>query len=62
LAKIDITGSDYDKVTYHSPPQECLRDCYTGQHVNQITLDVKDEDDEMLDFNGMPIEFVLELN
>jgi len=62
LAKIDITGSDYDKITYHSPPQECLRDCHTGQNVNQITLDVKDEDDEMLDFNGMPIEFVLELN
>jgi len=62
LAKIDVTGSDYDKVTYHSPPQECLRDCSTGQHVHQITLSVKDEDGEMLDFSGLPIEFVLELN
>jgi len=62
LAKIDIMGSDYDKVTYHSPPQECLRDCYTGQHVHQITLSVKDEDGEMFDFSGLPIEFVLELN
>jgi len=62
LAQIDVTGSDYDKVTYHSPPQECLRDCYTGQHVNQITLSVEDEDGDMLDFNGLPIEFVLELN
>jgi len=50
LAKIDITGSDYDKVTYHSPPQEGLRDCSTDRLFNQITLSVKDEDGEMLDF------------
>jgi len=62
LAKIDITGSDYDKVTYHSPPQEGLRECSTGRHFNQITLSVKDEDGETFDFNGLPIEFVLELN
>jgi len=62
LAKIDITGSDYDKVTYPSLPQEALRECSTGEFVNQITLSVKDEDGEMLDFSGLPIEFVLELN
>jgi len=39
-----------------------LRECSTGEFVNQITLSVKDENDEMFDFNGMPIEFVLELN
>jgi len=62
LAKIDIIGSHYDKVTYHSPPQEPLRECSTGQHLNQITLSVKDESGKMFDFNGLPIEFVLELN
>jgi len=52
LAKIDILGLPYDRVTYHSPPQDVLRECSTGQHVHQITLSVKDEDGEMLDFNG----------
>ena len=62
LAKIDIRGLPYGRVTYPSLPQEALRECSTGQHVHQITLSVKDEDGEMLDFNGLPIEFVLELN
>jgi len=62
LAKIDIRGSPYDRVTYPSLPQEALRECSTGQHVHQITLSVKDEDGEMFDFNGLPIEIVLELN
>jgi len=62
LAKIDIIGSDYDKVTYPSLPQEPLRECSTCQHLNQITLSVKDESGKMFDFNGLLIEFVLELN
>jgi len=62
LAKIDIRGMPYDKVTYPSLPQDALRECSTGEFVNQITLSVKDESGEMFDFNGLPIEFVLELN
>jgi len=62
LAKIDIRGIPYAKITYPSPPQEALRECSTSQHVHQITLSVKDEDGEMFDFNGLPMEFVLELN
>ena len=62
LSKIDIRGMPYDKITYPSPPQEAFRECSTGQHVHQITLSVKDENGEMFDFNGLPIEFVLELN
>ena len=62
LAKFDIIGMPYHKVTYPALPQEALRECSTGQHVHQITLSVKDEDGEMFDFNGLPIEFVLELN
>jgi len=62
LAKINIRGMPYDRVTYPSLPQEALRECSTSQHVHQITLSVKDEDGEMFDFNGLQIEFVLELN
>jgi len=62
LAKIDILGMPYHKVSYPSLPQEALRECSTGLHVHQITLSVKDEDGKMFDFKGLPIEFVLELN
>jgi len=62
LAKIDIRGLPYDKVNYPSLPQEALREFSTGENVQQITLSVKDESGEMFDFNGLPIEFVLELN
>jgi len=62
LAKIDIRGLPYDKITYSSLPQEALRECTTGQHVHQITLSVKDEHGEMFDFKGLPIEYALELN
>jgi len=62
LAKVDILGTPYAKITYPSVPQEALRECSTSQHVHQITLSVKDEDSEMFDFNELPIEFVLELN
>ena len=62
LAKFDIIGMPYAKITYPSPPQEALRECSTGQHVKQITLSVKDESGKMFDFNGLPLEFVLEIN
>jgi len=62
LAKIDIRGLPYHKVSYPSLPQEAFRECSTGEFVNKISLGVKDESGEMFDFNGMPIEFVLELN
>jgi len=62
LAKIDIRGLPYHKVTYSSLPKEVLRECCTEQHVNWVTLSVKDENGEMFDFNGLPIEFELELN
>ena len=62
LSKFDIIGMPYAKITYPSLPQEALRECSTGQHVKQITLSVKDESGEMFDFNGLPLEFVLEIN
>ena len=62
LAKFDIRGMPYGKFTYPSLPQEALRECSTGQEVKQITLSVKDESGEMFDFNGLPLEFSLEIN
>ena len=62
LAKLDVRGKPYEKVSYEASPQQPLRDCSTSSHVNSITVSVRDENGELFDFNGFPLEFVLEMN
>ena len=62
LAKFDVRGKPYEKVRYDTSLQFPFRDCSTSSHVNSITLSVRDQDGELFDFNGMPLEFELELN
>ena len=62
LAKIDIKGRSYEKITYEASSSQPIRDCSTSSHVNSITISVKDKNGELFDFNGMPLEFELELN
>ena len=62
LAKFDVRGKPYEKVTYDASPQQPFRDCSTDSHVNSITLSVRDQDGLLFDFNGLPLEFVLEIN
>ena len=62
LATFDVKGKPYEKLTYNASPQQPLRDCWTDSHVNSITPSVKDEDGGLFNFNGMPLEFVLEIN
>jgi len=58
LAVVDVKG----KVTYHTSPQQVLRDCATDQFINSITISVKDENGELFDFKGFPLSFELDLN
>jgi hypothetical protein len=62
LARFDIKGKPFEKVTYNASQQQVLRDCSTDQHVNSITLSVKDQNGELFDFNGFDMEFELELS
>ena len=62
LAKFDITGKPYEKVSYNASSQQPFRDCSTDKHVNSITLSVRNQDGELFDFKGLPIEYELELN
>ena len=62
LAKIDVKGRPYEKVRYDASPQQPIRDCSTSSHVNSITISVRDENGELVDFKDMPLEFELELN
>ena len=62
LAKIDIKGRPYEKLSYDAYPQQPIRDCSTSSHVNSIKISVRDENGELFDFKGMHVEFELELN
>ena len=62
LAKIDVRGKSYEKVRYDASAQQPTRDCLTSSHVKSITISVRDENGELLDFKDMPLEFELELN
>ena len=62
LAKFDITGKPYEKVRYNASSQQPFRDYSTDKHVNSITLSVRNQDSELFDFKGFPLEFELELN
>ena len=62
LAKFDVKGKPYEKVSYVSSSEQPFRDCSTEKHVNSITMSVKTQDGELFDFKGMLIEYELELN
>ena len=63
LARFDIRGQPFEKVHYQTPQQQVLRKTESGDYdVNSITLSVKDENDNMFDFNGTPLEFDIEIN
>ena len=62
LAKIDVKGRPYEKIRYDASPQQPFRECSTDSHVNSIKISVRDENGELFDFKGMPLEFELELN
>ena len=62
MAKLDVRGKPYEKVSYEASPQQPLRDCSTDSHVRSVTVSVRDENGELFDFNGLPLEFVLEIN
>ena len=63
FAKLDVKGQPYTKITYQSIQPHVLRDTDSGDYdVNSITISVQDEKGNLFDFNGMPLEFEVEIN
>ena len=63
LARFDIRGQPFEKVHYQTPQQHVLRDTMTGDYyVNSLTISVQDENGNLFDFNGQPLEFEVEIN
>ena len=63
LARFDLRGKPFEKVHYQTAQQHVLRDTLTGDYaVNSLTISVQDDKGELFDFNGMPLEFEVEIN
>ena len=63
LARFDICGQPFEKVHYQTTQQHVLRETESGDYdVNSITLSVKDENGNLFDFNGQPLDFEVEIN
>ena len=63
LARFGIRGKPFERVRYQTPQPHVLRDTESGDYdVNSITLSVQDENGNLFDFNGLPLEFEVEIN
>ena len=63
FAKLDVKGQPYTKITYQAIQPHVLRETNSGDYdVNSITISVQDEKGNLFDFNGMPLEFEVEIN
>ena len=63
FAKLDVKGQPYTKITYQAIQPHVLRDTDSGDYdVNSITISLQDEKGNLFDFNGMPLEFEVEIN
>ena len=61
LARFDIRGKPFERVNYQTT-QHVLRDASSCNYANSITLSVRDENNNLFDFNNMSLEFELEIN
>ena len=53
----------YRKISYQTAQQHVLRDVLTSDYdVNSLTISVRDVNGNLFDFNGMPLEFEVEIN
>ena len=62
LQTFDITGKPFEKVFYQSSPQHVLRDVSADKHISNMTISVRDKNNNLFDFNGLPLQFQIEIN
>ena len=62
LQTFDITGKPFEKVFYQSSPQHVLRDVSADKHISNMTISVRDQNNNLFDFNGFPLQFQIEIN
>ena len=59
LAKFSIQGRPHEKIDYIAPSHGVFRAAASGD--NSLTISVKDETGNLFDFDGLPLEFEIEI-
>ena len=62
LACFDIRGKPYEKIHYQNTHLNVLRDVSADNHVTNMTLSLRDENNYLFDFNRLPLQFQIEIN
>ena len=62
LQTFDITGKPYERVFYQSSPQHILRDISADKHITNMTISVREENNDLFNFNQEPLQFQIEIN
>ena len=62
LACFDLRGKPYVKIHYQNTHLNVLREVSTGNDVTNMTLSVTDKTNKLLNFNGWPLQFQIEIN
>ena len=62
LAKFLIRGQPYEQIDYISPSHGFFRDTTSRDNsLHSLTISVKDENGDLFDFEGFPLEFEIEI-
>ena len=62
LAKFSIRGKPYEKIDYISPSHGVFRDAASrDNYLHSLAISVKDENGDLFDFEGFPLEFEIEI-
>ena len=62
LAKFSIRGQPYEKINYISPSHGVFRGATSrDNYLHSLTISVKDENGNLFDFEGFPLEFEIEM-
>ena len=62
LQTFEITGKAYEKVFYQSGPEHVLREVSSDKHITNLTISVREENNDLFDFNQEPLQFQIEIN
>ena len=62
LQTFDITGKAYEKVFYQSGPEHVLREVSADKHITNMTISVREENNDLFNFNQEPLQFLIEIN
>ena len=62
LAKFSIRGQPYEKIDYISPSHGVFRGVASrDNYLHSLAISVKDENGNLFDFEGFPLEFEIEI-